>query len=67
MMFNLTQAFLGRTSPQLNLFSVGFAVSIPLAFLVIFMILPDLQIVLVRSLENPLQLIRQGLEVPVAR
>jgi len=51
----------------LNLFSVGFAVSIPLAFLVIFMILPDLQIVLVRSLENPLQLIRQGLEVPVAR
>jgi len=67
MMFNLTQAFLGRTSPQLNLFSVGFAVSIPLAFLVIFMILSDLQIVLVRSLENPLQLIRQGLEVPVAR
>ena len=67
MMFNLTQAFLGRTSPQLNLFSVGFAVSIPLAFLVIFMILPDLQIVLVRSLENPLQLIRQGLEAPVAR
>ena len=67
MMFNLTQAFLGRTSPHLTLFSVGFAVSIPLAFLVIFMILPDLQIVLVRSLENPLQLIRQGLEVPVAR
>ena len=64
MMFNLTQAFLGRTSPQMNLFSVGFAVSIPLAFLVIFMILPDLQIVLERSLENPLQLIRQGLETP---
>lgn len=64
MMFNLTQAFLGRTSPQMNLFSVGFAVSIPLAFLVIFMILPDLQIVLERSLENPLQLIRQGLEAP---
>ena len=66
-MFNLTQAFLGRTSPQMNLFSVGFAVSIPLAFLVIFMILPDLQIVLVRSLENPMQLIRQGLEISVAR
>jgi flagellar biosynthetic protein FliR len=66
-MFNLTQAFLGRTSPQMNLFSVGFAVSIPLAFLVIFMILPDLQIVLLRSLENPMQLIRQGLEIPVAR
>ena len=67
MMFNLTQAFLGRTSPQMNLFSVGFAVSIPLAFLVIFMILPDLKIVLERSLENPIQLIRQGVETPNAR
>jgi flagellar biosynthetic protein FliR len=67
MMFNLTQAFLGRTSPQMNLFSVGFAVSIPLAFLVIFMILPDLQIVLERSLENPMQIIRQGLEDSGAR
>jgi flagellar biosynthetic protein FliR len=67
MMFNLTQAFLGRTSPQMNLFSVGFAVSIPLAFLVIFMILPDLQIVLERSLENPMQLIRQGIETPYAK
>ena len=63
-MFNLTQAFLGRTSPQMNLFSIGFAVSIPLAFLVIFLILPDLQIILERSLENPLQLIRKGVEMP---
>jgi flagellar biosynthetic protein FliR len=67
MMFNLIQAFLGRTSPQMNLFSVGFAVSIPLAFLVIFLILPDLQFILERSLENPLQLIRQGLEMPNGR
>jgi flagellar biosynthetic protein FliR len=66
-MFNLTQAFLGRTSPQMNLFSIGFAVSIPLAYLVIFMILPDLQIILQRSLENPLQLIRQGIEIPNAK
>ena len=63
-MFNLMQAFLGRTSPQMNLFSIGFAVSIPLAFLVIFLILPDLQIILERSLENPLQLIRKGVEMP---
>jgi flagellar biosynthetic protein FliR len=28
------------------------------------MILPDLQIILQRSLENPLQLIRQGVEMP---
>jgi len=66
-MFNLTQAFLGRTSPQMNLFSIGFAVSIPLAFLVIFLILPDLQIILERSLENPLQLIRKGVEMPNAK
>jgi flagellar biosynthetic protein FliR len=31
------------------------------------MILPDLQIVLERSLENPMQLIRQGLETPDAK
>jgi flagellar biosynthetic protein FliR len=66
-MFNLTQAFLGRTSPQMNLFSIGFAVSIPLAYLVIFMILPDLQIILERTLENPFQLIRQGMEAPNAQ
>ena len=48
-MFNMTQAFLGRTSPQMNLFSVGFAISIPLAFLVLVIILPDLPDVLKRS------------------
>jgi len=62
-MFNMTQAFLGRTSPQMNLFSVGFAISIPLAFLVLVIILPDLPDVLKRSLEEPLGLIRQGLGV----
>jgi flagellar biosynthetic protein FliR len=31
------------------------------------MILPDLQIILQRSLENPLQLIRQGIEIPNAK
>jgi flagellar biosynthetic protein FliR len=67
MVFNVIQAFMGRTSPQINIFSVGFAISIPLAFIVIFMILPDLQIILQRSLENPLQLIRQGIEIPNAK
>jgi flagellar biosynthetic protein FliR len=62
-MFNLTQAFLGRTSPQMNLFSVGFAFSIPLAFLVMVIIVPDLQFVLQRALEAPMQMIRQGLEI----
>jgi flagellar biosynthetic protein FliR len=67
MVFNVIQAFMGRTSPQINIFSVGFAISIPLAFIVIFMILPDLQIILQRSLENPLQLIRQGIEISNAK
>jgi flagellar biosynthetic protein FliR len=31
------------------------------------MILPDLTFVLERSLENPLQLMRQGVEVPNAK
>jgi flagellar biosynthetic protein FliR len=62
-MFNMTQAFLGRTSPQMNLFSVGFAISIPLAFLVLVIILPDLPEVLKRSLEEPMSLIKQGLRV----
>lgn len=66
-MFNLTQAFLGRTSPQMNLFSVGFAISIPLAFWVVMMILPDLRSILERTLENPMLLIRDGLGVPIAQ
>jgi flagellar biosynthetic protein FliR len=47
----------------MNLFSVGFAISIPLAFLVLVIILPDLPDILKRSLEEPLGLIRQGLGV----
>jgi len=62
-MFNMTQAFLGRTSPQMNLFSIGFAISIPLAFLVLVIILPDLPDILKRSLEEPMSLIKQGLGV----
>ena len=27
MVFNVIQAFMGRTSPQINIFSVGFAIS----------------------------------------
>ena len=67
LMFNLTQAFLGRTSPQLNLFSVGFAFTIPLAFLVLTLILPDLQLMLMRAIENPLRLVRDGMELKLGR
>jgi flagellar biosynthetic protein FliR len=67
LMFNLTQAFLGRTSPQLNLFSVGFAFTIPIAFLVLTLILPDLQLMLIRAIENPLRLVRDGMELKLGR
>jgi flagellar biosynthetic protein FliR len=63
LMFNIIQAFLGRTSPQLNLFSVGFAFTIPLAFVTLMLILPEFQSVVVRSLENPLRLVRMGVEI----
>jgi len=67
LMFQIIQAFLGRTSPQLNLFSVGFAFTIPLAFIILLLILPEFQAMVVRSLENPLRLVRQGVEMNVGR
>jgi len=67
LMFNIVQGFLGRTSPQLNLFSVGFAFTIPLAFITLTLILPEFQGMLVRTLENPLRLVREGVEMRVGR
>jgi flagellar biosynthetic protein FliR len=67
LMFNMIQGFLGRTSPQLNLFSVGFAFTIPLAFITLLLILPEFQGMLVRALENPLRLVREGVDIHVGR
>lgn len=61
LVFNMLQAILGRTSPQLNLFSVGFAVSVPIAFLLIIILLPDMTAIVIRVLQGPVALVRQGL------
>lgn len=61
LLFYVIQAILARTSPQFNLFSVGFAITVPLAFLVLIIILPDLPQFVARVLESPLNLVRSGL------
>lgn len=61
LVFNMTQAILGRTSPQLNLFSVGFAVSVPIALLLVIVLLPDMPGIVTHILEGPMALIRSGL------
>jgi flagellar biosynthetic protein FliR len=61
LVFNMLQAILGRTSPQLNLFSVGFAVSVPITFLLIIILLPDMTAIVIRVLQGPVALVRQGL------
>ena len=61
LLFYVIQAILARTSPQFNLFSVGFAITVPLAFLVLMIVLPDLPEFVTRSLEAPFTLIRKGL------
>ena len=40
LIFNICQAILVRVSPQLNLFAVGFAISVPIAFFVLSLIVP---------------------------
>jgi hypothetical protein len=67
LMFNLIQGFLGRTSPQLNLFSVGFAFTIPLAFFVMTLIIPELKSIVIHALENSLGLVRDGVEMHIGR
>ncbi|MBU3599760.1 flagellar biosynthetic protein FliR [Polynucleobacter sp. 30F-ANTBAC] len=61
LIFNMTQAILGRTSPQLNLFSVGFAVSVPIAFVLLIILLPDMPGLVSRILETPVDFVRKGL------
>jgi flagellar biosynthesis protein FliR len=61
LIFNMVQAILGRTSPQLNLFSVGFAVSVPIAFVLLIILLPDMPGLVSRILEGPIGFVRKGL------
>lgn len=61
-LFSMVQAVLGRTSPQLNLFSVGFAVSVPLGLLALALIMPDMPRLVERALAPSMEFIRHGLE-----
>jgi flagellar biosynthetic protein FliR len=53
---------LARVSPQMNLFSIGFSVMIPIAFVVIAFMLPQFPEIVQRTLEEPVRLLRAGLE-----
>ena len=66
-LFNMTQSVLARVSPQMNLFSIGFSVMIPVAFAVIAFMLPIFPDIVMRALEEPMRLLRLGLETPVVR
>jgi flagellar biosynthesis protein FliR len=57
-LFNLTQAILARVSPQMNLFSVGFSMMVPLAFALLALLLPGLAELVARSFEPPMALVR---------
>ena len=59
-LFNMTQAILARVSPQMNLFSVGFAIMIPVAFVVVVLLLPSFTELVQASFESPFNLIRAG-------
>jgi flagellar biosynthetic protein FliR len=59
-LFNMTQAILARVSPQMNLFSVGFAIMIPVAFVVVVLLLPSFTDLVQTAFESPFELIRAG-------
>jgi flagellar biosynthetic protein FliR len=59
-LFNMTQAILARVSPQMNLFSVGFAIMIPVAFVVVVLLLPSFTELVQVAFESPFELIRAG-------
>jgi flagellar biosynthetic protein FliR len=58
------QGFMGRTSPQMNLFSIGFALTIPVGVFLIYVLLPVFPEVLQRSLEAVYALLRQTFSAP---
>jgi flagellar biosynthesis protein FliR len=57
-LFNLTQAILARVSPQMNLFSVGFSIMVPLIFALLALLLPSLTELVTRSFEPAIALVR---------
>lgn len=61
-LFNITQSVLARLSPQMNLFSIGFSVMIPVAFALLAFLLPLFPELVLHVLEEPMAFVRRGLE-----
>ncbi|NCY07543.1 MAG: type III secretion protein [Betaproteobacteria bacterium] len=57
------QGFMGRTSPQMNLFSIGFALTIPVGIFLIYVLLPVFPEALQRSQEGVYALLRQTFSI----
>ena len=61
LLINTMQAIIVRVSPQLNLFAVGFAIFIPVAFIVLWAVIPALPSAIETALEPAFQMVRSGL------
>lgn len=61
LVINSAQAVLVRVSPQLNLFAIGFAISVPVAFLVLSIMIPAFPEAVERVLEPAFSFIAEGL------
>lgn len=59
LIFNITQAVIVRVSPQLNLFSVGFAILVPMAYVVLALILPVFPEAVDRAFSGPIGFVRE--------
>ena len=54
------QGLMGRTSPQMNLFSIGFSIAIPISLFLIYVLMPVFPEALKRSLETAYGVIRSA-------
>jgi flagellar biosynthetic protein FliR len=61
LVINTAQAVLVRVSPQLNLFAIGFAISVPIAFLILSIVIPAFPEAVVRALEPVFAWLNSGL------
>lgn len=57
------QGLMGRTSPQMNLFSIGFSIAIPISVFLIYILMPVFPEALKRSLEAAYGVIRSAFTV----
>jgi len=61
LVINVAQAVLVRVSPQLNLFAIGFAISVPIAFLILSIVIPAFPEAVERALEPVFAWLNSGL------